>query len=95
MTINHQEIKKLAELACIRLDSATIKETTKSIEDVLSLVDQLGAIDTADVIPMAHPTDATQYLRTDKVTESDQRYAFQGIAPSTKNGLYLVPKVID
>jgi aspartyl-tRNA(Asn)/glutamyl-tRNA(Gln) amidotransferase subunit C len=39
--------------------------------------------------------EATQRLREDKVTESDQRDAFQAIAPDTEDGLYLVPKVID
>jgi aspartyl-tRNA(Asn)/glutamyl-tRNA(Gln) amidotransferase subunit C len=29
------------------------------------------------------------------VTESNQREAFQAIAPATENGLYLVPKVIE
>jgi aspartyl-tRNA(Asn)/glutamyl-tRNA(Gln) amidotransferase subunit C len=44
---------------------------------------------------MAHPLDQMQRLRPDAVTESDQRDAFQAIAPQTEAGLYLVPKVID
>ena len=95
MTINHKEIMKLAELARIQLNEETIKETTKSITDVLCLIDQLGAEKTNDIQPMAHPTDAFQRLRADEVTESDQRQTFQDLAPLAENGLYLVPKVID
>ena len=95
MTINHKEIIKLAELARIQLNDETIKETTKSITDVLCLIDQLGAAKTSDIQPMAHPTDAFQRLRADEVTESDQRQTFQDLAPLAENGLYLVPKVID
>ena len=95
MTINHTDIEKLAELARIQLNDATIAETTQSIANVLSLIDQLKAIDTKNVDPMAHPTDVIQRLRIDKVTEINQREAFQVIAPCVKNGLYLVPKVID
>jgi aspartyl-tRNA(Asn)/glutamyl-tRNA(Gln) amidotransferase subunit C len=44
---------------------------------------------------MAHPLDAVQRLRADEVTETNQREAFQAIAPATENGLYLVPRVIE
>ena len=95
MTIERTDIEKLAELARIELNDATIAETTQSIADVLALVNQLQAADTEGVEPMAHPTDAVQRLRPDTVTESNQREAFQAIAPATEAGLYLVPKVID
>jgi aspartyl-tRNA(Asn)/glutamyl-tRNA(Gln) amidotransferase subunit C len=95
MTIERTDIEKLAELARIGLNEATITETTKSIADVLALVDQLQAADTEGVEPMAHPTDAIQRLRTDEVTETNHREEFQAIAPATEAGLYLVPKVID
>jgi len=29
------------------------------------------------------------------VSESDRRAAYQAVAPSVENGLYLVPKVIE
>ncbi len=95
MTIERADIEKLAELARIELNEATIAETTRSIADVLALVDQLQATDTEGVEPMAHPTDAVQRLRPDVVTETNQREAFQAIAPATEAGLYLVPKVIE
>jgi aspartyl-tRNA(Asn)/glutamyl-tRNA(Gln) amidotransferase subunit C len=44
---------------------------------------------------MAHPLDAQQRLRADKVSETNQRDAFQAIAPKTDAGVYLVPQVIE
>lgn len=44
---------------------------------------------------MAHPMDASQRLRADQVTETNQRDYFQKHAPATESGLYLVPRVID
>ena len=55
----------------------------------------MNAIDTTDVKPMAHPMDVSQRLRKDIVQEKNQREAFQKIAPNTKDGLYLVPQVIE
>jgi aspartyl-tRNA(Asn)/glutamyl-tRNA(Gln) amidotransferase subunit C len=95
MTIERADIEKLAVLARIEINEATITETTQSIADVLTLVGQLQAADTEGVEPMAHPTDANQRLRADEVTETNRRDAFQAIAPATEAGLYLVPKVID
>ncbi|WP_045857256.1 Asp-tRNA(Asn)/Glu-tRNA(Gln) amidotransferase subunit GatC [Teredinibacter purpureus] len=93
--MNPSEIEKLANLARLKISEETIEETAKSITEVLALVDQLQAADTDGTTPMAHPLDATQRLRADKVTEPNQRGQFQAIAPATENGLYLVPKVIE
>ena len=55
----------------------------------------LKSVDTEGVEPLAHPLDAVQRLRVDSVTETDQREAFQALAPAAEAGLFLVPKVIE
>lgn len=93
--MDHSEIKKLAHLARLEIRPDALDEVAERISNVLTLVDQLQALDTDHVAPMAHPLDAVQRLRADVVTEPDCRAAYQAIAPATENGLYLVPKVID
>jgi aspartyl-tRNA(Asn)/glutamyl-tRNA(Gln) amidotransferase subunit C len=95
MSIEQDEIEKIAELARVRIDQAQIADVTEHITEILQLVDQLQAVDTSGVQPMANPLDATQRLRVDEVTESNHRDQFQAIAPAVEEGLYLVPKVID
>ncbi|TDG14783.1 Asp-tRNA(Asn)/Glu-tRNA(Gln) amidotransferase subunit GatC [Seongchinamella unica] len=95
MAIEQDEIGKIAELARIRIAEEQIGEVTQRITEILGMVDQLQAADTAGVEPMANPLDATQRLREDEVTEINRREAFQAIAPAVENGLYLVPKVIE
>lgn len=95
MTIERADILKLAELARIEISEDTIAETTQRLGNVLDLVDQLQNADTRGIEPMAHPTNAIQRLREDKVTESNQRESLQAIAPAVEQGLFLVPKVID
>lgn len=95
MTIERSDIEKLAELARIQITENQITATTRSIADVLALVDQLQAVDTTGVEPLAHPLDAIQRLRADEVSEVNQRDSFQAIAPATEAGLYLVPRVIE
>ncbi|MGH1472429.1 MAG: Asp-tRNA(Asn)/Glu-tRNA(Gln) amidotransferase subunit GatC [Cellvibrionaceae bacterium] len=93
--MNRSELEKLANLARLNVDENVLDDAAKSITDILALVDQLQAVDTAGVATMAHPQDAVQVLREDNVTESNVRDQYQSIAPQTENGLYLVPKVID
>ncbi len=95
MTIEQNEIEKIAELARIRIAGPQIAEVTQRIAEILDMVDQLQAQDTSGVEPMANPLDAIQRLRPDEVTEVNRRDTFQAIAPAVENGLYLVPKVIE
>ena len=95
MTISRADIEKIAVLARIRLDDEQIPALENDLSNILSLVDQLSAANTDNVEPLAHPLDAVQRLRADEVTESNQREAFQAIAPATESGLYLVPRVIE
>ncbi|ARM83473.1 MULTISPECIES: Asp-tRNA(Asn)/Glu-tRNA(Gln) amidotransferase subunit GatC [Marinobacter] len=95
MTISRKDIEKVAVLARIRVDEEQVSALEKDLGNILDLVDQLSAADTDSVAPMAHPLDAVQRLRPDEVTETNEREAFQKIAPATENGLYLVPRVIE
>ncbi|MGO1461330.1 MAG: Asp-tRNA(Asn)/Glu-tRNA(Gln) amidotransferase subunit GatC [Marinobacter sp.] len=95
MSISREDIEKVAVLARIRVDEAQVSALESDLGNILSLVDQLGAADTANIEPLAHPLDAVQRLRADEVTETNQREAFQAIAPATEDGLYLVPRVIE
>jgi aspartyl-tRNA(Asn)/glutamyl-tRNA(Gln) amidotransferase subunit C len=93
--VNPTEIEKLAQLARLEIRPKDLAEVATRITNVLALVDQLQAVNTDAVAPMAHPLDAVQRLRADTVTEPDQREEFLAIAPATDNDLDPVPKVRD
>jgi aspartyl-tRNA(Asn)/glutamyl-tRNA(Gln) amidotransferase subunit C len=95
MSLDKTEVEKIAHLARLQIDPADVPEYATNLSNILDLVEQMDAVDTEGVNPMAHPTDAVQRLREDVVTETDQRDQFQAIAPQVENGLYLVPKVIE
>ena len=95
MALNDEDIRKIAWLARLQIDEADSPKYAQELSRVLDLVDELNRIDTSETEPMAHPTDAVQRLRTDEVTEEDQRDKFQSIAPLAEDGLYLVPRVIE
>ena len=95
MSLKKQDVENIAHLARLAIDDGDIPGYAKNLSNILELVEQMNAIDTSAVEPMAHPLDAVQRLRKDEVTETNQREHFQSIAPKTEAGLYLVPKVIE
>jgi len=95
MSLDKDAVGKIAHLARLGVDEAEYETYARNLSDILSFVEQLDAVDTSGVEPMAHPLDASQRLRPDQVSESDQRDQFQRVAPKVEAGLYLVPRVIE
>jgi len=95
MSLDRQQVLKIAHLARLALREEEVDATAASLSRILGLIEQMNAVDTADVEPMAHPNDAGLRLREDAVTEKDQRDKFLQLAPAAEAGLYLVPKVIE
>jgi len=89
------EVEKLAHLARLGLTESETAEVTYELNQILTLIDQMQAVDTTNLEPLSHPLDAVQRLRADKVCGEIQRDSWQSIAPAVENGLYLVPKVIE
>jgi aspartyl-tRNA(Asn)/glutamyl-tRNA(Gln) amidotransferase subunit C len=95
MSIHRTDVEKVAHLARIAMTDEVIAATTERLANVLAMVDQLQAVNTTGIEPLAHPLDTTQRLRADVVTEKDQRDLLLQNAPATQDGLFLVPKVIE
>jgi aspartyl-tRNA(Asn)/glutamyl-tRNA(Gln) amidotransferase subunit C len=95
MALDASDVEKIAHLARLGIDADDVPGYTRNLSDILAFVEQLDAVDTRDIKPLAHPLEATQRLRPDTVTETNDRENFQQVAPQTENGLYLVPKVLE
>lgn len=95
MSLNHEDIRRLAHLARIAVTDREVAELGIKLNGVLAMIEEMRAVDTTGVTPMAHGIDVVQRLREDRVTETNQRGLLQSIAPQVEDGLYLVPKVIE
>lgn len=95
MSLDKSDVEKIAHLARLAIDESSIPAYARDLNNILNLVEQMSAVDTETVSPMAHPLDAHQRLREDFISETDQRELFQSIAPKTDAGVYLVPQVIE
>jgi aspartyl-tRNA(Asn)/glutamyl-tRNA(Gln) amidotransferase subunit C len=89
------DVRRIAELARIEVPEERVAALQHDLNGIFGLIEQMRAVDTTGVEPMAHAIDLTQRLREDRVTETDQHELFQSAAPRVEEGLYLVPKVIE
>jgi len=95
MSIEVDEVRKIARLACLNIEASALDSYAKDLSSILQLVTQMNAVDTTGVTPMSHPFEVNQRLREDVVTDTDRRDEFMAIAPASADGLYLVPRVIE
>lgn len=95
MSLSPDDVGRIARLARIAISPAEIEATRNQLNGILAFVDELQAVDTDGIEPMAHAVDVVQRLREDRVTEPDRRDDFMVIAPESEAGLYLVPRVVE
>ena len=99
MALTTQDIARVAELARLELRPDETQRTLSQLNGFFKLVEQMEAINTDGVEPLAHPAavlgEVALRLREDIASEPNQREASQASAPAVENGLFLVPKVIE
>jgi len=92
--LTQSDVERIAHLARLEIDQGESKVFSDSLSRILALIEEMNAVDTSGIEPMAHPQDVGLRLREDEVTETNRRAELQGIAPATEDGLYLVPRVV-
>ena len=99
MALTPQDISRIANLARLELHPDESERMLTSINGFFGIVEQMRAVDTTGIEPLAHPVaavrDVALRLREDAVSEPNQREANQRSAPAVERGLFLVPKVIE
>ena len=99
MSLSSTDIARIANLARLALEPAESERMLTQINQFFDIVEQMRAVDTTGIEPLAHPVaavmDVALRLREDVVSEPNRREANQQSAPAVENGLFLVPKVIE
>jgi aspartyl-tRNA(Asn)/glutamyl-tRNA(Gln) amidotransferase subunit C len=95
MALTLDDVRRIAHLARIDIDEQAAEDVHRKLDAIFELINQLQAVDTTGITPMAHAQDVALPLREDAVTEPDRHALFQNAAPAVEDGLYLVPRVIE
>jgi aspartyl-tRNA(Asn)/glutamyl-tRNA(Gln) amidotransferase subunit C len=99
MSLNSQDITRIAHLARLELQPQESERMLSQINDFFAIVERMRAVDTTGIEPLTHPVaavrDVALRLREDVASEPDARADNQKSAPAVERGLFLVPKVIE
>jgi len=94
---NKQRVLDTAALAAIPLSEEQAEALSSDFEEIVTMMGQLSAIDTADVEETHQVTGLHNVWREDEVIEADmltQQEALQN-AKRTHNGYFVVPRLIE
>jgi aspartyl-tRNA(Asn)/glutamyl-tRNA(Gln) amidotransferase subunit C len=95
MSIDHKTVAHIATLARIRVSPEEAGALSKELDSILHWVEQLGAVDTDGVEPMAGVGNVTLRLREDAVTDGGYPDKVLANAPEKAAGFFAVPKVVE
>lgn len=94
MSLSREEVEKVSLLARLRLTDDELAKMTTQLNSIVEYVEQLQALDTDNVEPMAHAVEMFNVFAADEVRESLPREAALANAPKQDGEGYLVPAVL-
>lgn len=94
-TINEEDIEKIAHLAQLELVNKQASMFIKHLNNVLEFIFPITCIDTQKIKPMYQVFDFALRLRSDQVTEVNQKELLQNNTSYIENDFYIIPKVIE
>jgi aspartyl-tRNA(Asn)/glutamyl-tRNA(Gln) amidotransferase subunit C len=95
VAITREEVRRVAALARLRLDSDEESRLTADLDHILEAFDRLRAVDTAGVEPTAHVEADGALLREDRVANPAAADEPLANAPARDGRHFRVPKIIE
>jgi len=89
------DVKYVAHLARMHLSDKEALVFQKQLEHVLEHVRTLSALDVEGVEPTAHAVPVHNVFREDTVTPSLDHQTVMDNAPSSRSGLFIVPRILE
>ncbi len=95
MALDKAAVAHIAALARIRLTDDELEPLAVELSHILTWVEQLAEIDTAEVPPMTSVAAMSLPMREDEVTDGNRRDEILANAPQSARGFFAVPKVVE
>lgn len=95
MKISQAEIEKIAHLSRLELQPEKVADLQESINRVLGWMEALDAVDTTNVEPLVHITEALNHFREDEAKPTLERKKALDLGPDSNDQYFKVPQVIE
>lgn len=94
MSFSRDDVEKVALLARLQLSPSELSLMTDQLAQVVRYVEQLGELNTDQVVPMAHAMDVRNVFAADALQPSLPRHEALANAPKRDDECYRVPAVL-
>lgn len=90
-----EQVRWVSHLARLELNEAELQAMASQLSAILEYVDQLKAVDTEGVEPLAHPLRMSNVFRDDEPAESLTADSALANSPNRQGDFFGVPAVLD
>lgn len=95
MKVTKKDMENVAVLSRLSIPADKEEQYTQQLNDFLEYVENLQAVDTENIQPIAHVLPISNVFRQDEVKESLDRELALSNAPLKDDGYFKVPKVLE
>ena len=95
MSIDKNQVKKVAKLSRISLDNNKLESISKDLASILNFVEELNKLDTKKTEPLSSIVDKTLEPRTDKINDGKIKEEILKNSPDKNEDFFVVPKVVE
>jgi len=94
MSVNREEVRRIAELARLRLDDATVDRITRELNGILDHMETLDQVDASGVVePVRLPDEPVAFRDPELLPDPLEEGAPGDRAPDWREGFFLVPRL--
>lgn len=93
--IEKKDVRKVARLARIQIEEKKLKSLSDELSNIIKFVDQLDEVEIQNVEPLQNINFKKTTMRKDIITEGNDVKKIISNAPSSSEGFFSVPKVIE
>ena len=95
MSINKNQVKKVAKLSRISLDDSKLDSLSKDLDSILNFVKELNKVDTNKIKPLSSIVDKKLEPRVDKINDGQIKKEILKNSPDKNEDFFIVPKVVE
>ena len=93
MSVTREEVLKIAQLAELEVDEATLTALTEQLSRIIGFVAEISAVPASDAARPFYPGPDAARLRTDEIKPWPMAFGPAQLAPAFKDGFFVVPKL--
>ena len=95
MSIDKNQVKKVAKLSRISLDDSKLESLSKDLDSILNFVKELNKVDTNKIEPLSSIVDKKLEPRVDKINDGQIKKEILKNSPDKNEDFFIVPKVVE